>query len=479
MSLFSSLRSASEALRVFDRSLEVVQNNVANASTPGYARQIQDVVSLPFDPALGLSGGVRSLGLSSSRNQYAEVAVRRQVTQEGFFDQKQASLGAIEPSFDVSGKAGIAAALSKLTQSFSSWSVNSNDPVARRTVLDRAQDLAGTFNAAANALAQTSADMQSQIRGTVDQINTLAGRLRDLNAARQSAQNTDAGLDANVQATLEELSELVGIQAIQQPDGSYTVLLGGQSPLVVGENQYLIGADVSVPQDPPPANPAGPPTARVLDAFGVDITGQVDGGRLAGLLEVHNGTLAGLIGDSSQPGDLNRMASALADRINSLLTAGQISDGPPPEPGVALFQYDTTNPTRAAATLSLAQDAAPDRLAAIDAGPPYVSNGTALKLAALAQPRSDADRIDGVSFTEFYGGMAARVGSETVDAQQSLDVQRQLVSQARDYRQQISGVSLDEEAERVIEYQRSYQAAAKMVSVLDGLTQTLIDMVSR
>jgi flagellar hook-associated protein FlgK len=282
MSLFSSLRSASEALRVFDRSLEVVQNNVANASTPGYARQIQDVVSLPFDPALGLSGGVRSLGLSSSRNQYAEVAVRRQVTQEGFFDQKQASLGAIEPSFDVSGEAGIAAALSKLTQSFSSWSVNSNDPVARRTVLDRAQDLAGTFNAAANALAQTSADMQSQIRGTVDQINTLAGRLRDLNAARQSAQNTDAGLDANVQATLEELSELVGIQAIQQPDGSYTVLLGGQSPLVVGENQYLIGADVSVPQDPPPANPAGPPTARVLDAFGVDITGQVDGGRLAG-----------------------------------------------------------------------------------------------------------------------------------------------------------------------------------------------------
>lgn|SRR5574340_52724 len=483
MSLFSALRASSEALQVFTRSLDVVQNNVGNASTPGYARQIQTVVSLPFDPALGLSGGIRPLNLISTRNQYAEEAVRRQVQREGLFDQKQANLSILEAGFDISGNGGIPAALSKLMSSFSGWSANPNDGVLRRTVIDRAQDLAHAFQTTHSFLSQGAADMDSQIRGTVDEINKLAGRLRDLNVARRDSQGTDAGLDADFHATLEQLSELVDVQALQQSDGSYMVLLAGQTPLVVGNSQYPIGTVIEVPQNPPPANPSGPPTASIVDSSGANITAQVGMGKLAGLLQVRNGTLAGLIGDSSQPGELNRMAASLADRINGLLLSGNISDGPPPVPGAPLFQYDTTDPTRAAATLDLDPGMlgvdGPDKLAAIDPGPPYVSNGIALKLASLAQPADDSGKLDGVSFAEFYGGIAAGLGAELADTRQALDVQKQLVSQARDFRQQSSGVSLDEEAVRLLEYQRAYEASARMISVLNELTQTLINTVSR
>ncbi|MCL4403066.1 MAG: flagellar hook-associated protein FlgK [Acidobacteria bacterium] len=477
MSLFSSLRSSAGALQVFERSLDVIQNNVSNASTPGYARQIQDVVSLPFDPAAGLSGGIRPLDLTSTRNQFAEEAVRRQVSQQGLFEQKQAGLSTIESNFDISGQGGIPGALSDLLQSFSAWSISPNDGTARQTVLDNAQNLVDSFHAAALSLSQAGADADSQFRGTIGQINALTAQIAQFNADRSNSRGADPGLDANVNAALQQLSELANIGVTQQEDGSYTVTLAGQTPLVVGDRQYRLSADVSVPANPPPAFPSAAPSERVLDASGADITGLVTGGKLAGVLAVRNVTLANLIGSSSQQGDLNRMAAAFADRVNALLTAGEISGGPPAQAGVPLFTYDAGNPATAATTLSVNPAITPDQLAAIDPGPPEAVNGTCLKLAALAQPQSNADEIDGLSFTGFYGELAARVGREVSDAAQSLAVQNQLVTQAQDFRQQVSGVSLNEQAAELIQYQRAYQAAAKMVTVLNELTQTLLDMV--
>jgi len=75
-----------------------------------------------------------------------------------------------------------------------------------------------------------------------------------------------------------------------------------------------------------------------------------------------------------------------------------------------LFTYDTSNATRVAATLALDPGITADQLAAIDPGPPYASNGTALKLAGLANPQDPADQIDNVSYVNFYGNLAAGVG---------------------------------------------------------------------
>ncbi len=477
MSLFSSLRSSADAIRVFEKSLEVVQNNVSNVSTPGYARQIQDVISLPFDPATGLSGGIRAMSLTSTRNEFAEQAVRRQVERQGHLEQRSTSLAPIEGVFDVSGESGISAALSDLLKSFSAWGASSNDGAARQVVLNEAQGVADAFNTAAQTLQQATQDTETQIRGTVDQINTLAARVRDFNEGHRDAQGSDAGMDANMHATLEELSQLVNITVLQQPDGSMTVLLGGQTPLVVGENQYLVHTTINTPNDTPPAH--------LIDSAGRDITSRVTDGKLAGLFDVRNETLVGLMGNSAQTGELNRMATAFADRVNALLTGGNISDAStaedgtvtPAVTGVPLFTYNTTNPAWSALTLAVNPDITASQLAAIDPGPPSVANGTALKLAGLAQPEDAADKIDGVSFTEFYGNIAAEIGATVSGTDAALDTQRGMVTQAQDFREQVSGVSLDDEAVRVIQYQRSYEAAAKMVSVLNELTQTLLNML--
>lgn len=477
MSLLSSLLSSSGALSVYDRAVTVVQNNVANASTPGYASQSLTLNALPFDPGAGLLGGLCAGDLESSRNQFAEAAVRRQQESLGTASQQSASLGTIESALDLSSTSGIPAALGNLFGSFSAWSVSPASGSSRQAVIDNAQQVVESFHTAASKLEQAGSDTERQIGQTVDQINALGVQLAGYNAQRRTGDRNDPSLDAKMQNALENLSRLTNFTSTAEADGTVTVLAGGQTPLVIGDHHYTLSDRLAPPANLPPGTSGVPPTATILDSAGRDVTAQFTGGQVGALLDMHNRVLASFLGDGTQPGELNRMAQTFADRVNSILTAGNISDGPPPQPGAPLFTYDTSNATRVAATLTLDPAIAAGQLAAIDPGPPYASNGTALKLAALANPQNAADEIDNSSYVEFYGTLAAGVGRELSHANDQQDVQKQLVAQAQSLRQQISGVSLDEQALRLIEFQRAYQANAKLVTVLSDMTLTAVNLL--
>ena len=94
MSLFTSLRSAAGSLSAFDQALSVTQDNVSNASTPGYAKQQVTLEALEF-------GGVRAGPLTSARDQFAEQTVRRQVTSWGYPQQQTETLSALQNVFDI------------------------------------------------------------------------------------------------------------------------------------------------------------------------------------------------------------------------------------------------------------------------------------------------------------------------------------------------------------------------------------------
>jgi flagellar hook-associated protein 1 FlgK len=404
--------------------------------------------------------------------------VRRQQESLGSAAQRSASLGTVESALDLSATSGIPATLGDLFASFSAWSLDPNSGASRQVVLDNAQQVVESFHTAVSKLQQAGSDTDRQIGQAVDQINALGVQLRDFNVQVSNGARDDASLDAKVHDTLENLSQVVHFTSTVADDGTVTVLLGGQTPLVIGDHQYNISSQFAPPASLAAGNPGVPPSASILDSAGRDVTAQFTGGQLGALLDMHNRVLAGFLGDASQPGELNRLAQAFADNVNQILSAGNISDGPPPVPGVPLFSYDTSNATRTAATLALDPAVTPDQLAAIDPGPPEVSNGTALKLAALANPQNASDQIDNVSYVEFFGNLAAGVGRELSNANDQQAIQTQLVAQAQSLRQQISGVSLDQQAVLLIEFQRAYQANAKLLTVLDGLTQTAVNLVT-
>ena len=82
-----------------------------------------------------------------------------------------------------------------------------------------------------------------------------------------------------------------------------------------------------------------------------------------------------------------------------------------------------------------------------------------------------------MGFTQYFGTLVSQVGNAVNNATNSASAQTQLVAQAKSLQQQVSGVSLNEEAIRLVQLQTSYQAASKVVTVIDELTQSLMTMV--
>jgi flagellar hook-associated protein 1 FlgK len=468
--LFSSLNNSVQALRAFESALAVSQNNVSNASTPGYARQIALLGSQSFNLPAGQNGGVQFEGTQSTQDEYANQAVRTQLSSQGYYSGQSSALASIQSLFDVSGQTGLTGALNNLFQSFSAWSATPNSTTAQ-AVLSQAQATAQSFQSAAASLAQTTTSVNQQISSNVAQINSLAAAIQKANVAIQGSASPDAGLDANLHASLESLAQVADVTVSYAPNGTATVLLGGQTPLVMADQQYAISASFAPTGTPAIANAT--PNARILDSNGQNITSQISQGSLGGLLGVRNTVLPSLQGNGQQQGALNQLAQQVADRVNQILTSAQTAGG---QPGAPLFAYGTAGAANVAQTLKLDANITPAALAPASPGPPAVSNGAALQLANLGGSTNPADAIGGQTILQFLSGMATQAGQSASDAQTGNDLHTQLLAQSRSLQTQISGVSLDAEAVQVLQLQQGYQAASKMVSVINSLADSLLNM---
>lgn len=449
--LFSALITTTGAMRANDRVLMTIQNNVSNANTPGYAKRQLNLQPRHFDVRLGLPGGVDIGNMINFRNEFSERNVWRQSNSYGRFAEQRPLLEEVESSFIISSNAGIPGALNQFFNGVSSWAVNPNDPVARQVVLDRAGSVARAFNATAKNISAAASTADRQISATVDKINSIAGRIRSINEEMRTDRSKmeDPALDSQLYASLEELSEIADFNVLRSEDGSMQLLLGGQTPLVIGDRQYEIRADFSFS------------APRIVNEEDVDITAQIGNGGLRGVLDTRNEQIPSYLAD------LNRMAETFADRVNQVLAGGLDANGS--SPLVDLFTYDPT--LGSAATLSV-NPLEPYQLAAAETSAPG-GNGNALLLANLAE----SAEIDGGSFHTFYGELGARLGRDLQNANDGMTMQEELVSQSKDLRAERSGVSLDEEAARLIEAQRAYQANAQLFQVLNELTDTLINLL--
>ncbi len=103
------------------------------------------------------------------------------------------------------------------------------------------------------------------------------------------------------------------------------------------------------------------------------------------------------------------------------------------------------------------------------------NNGNARALLALR----DAKIVDGATATDSWAHTLADVGVRVQTAQSSADISGAVSEQAEQARSAQSGVNLDEEAARLIQFQQSYQAAAKVLQVAQSIFDTLLQTAGR
>jgi len=449
--LTTALYNSAQALQVIGQSLAVTQNNVTNAQTPGWARQVQTVEARPLDIAEGLPGGTYAGPLLSTRDTYAEASVQQQQAALNFSKQTVSDLQNLQPLFDLTGASGVSGAINNLFDSFSQLSINPNDTVSRQNVLTQAQTVAQSFQQAATGIMNQATTVDTETQGTVNDINRLGGIIAQINTQTQvnADGSVDAGVDAQMYSTLEELSRDVNFTTIRGSDGKISVYLGGQTPLVLGNTAYTIQGNFSLPQ------------AEITDQNGHDITSQLTGGQIGSEINTTNNLLPSYLSG------LNTLAQTLADQVNTTLAGGLDQNGQAPTED--LFQYDGAS--GAAFSLSVSP-LTPDQLAAASSDAPG-GNGNALALSALA----NAKVVNGYTFSAAFGNLGGQVGQDISNAQSEQQAQQNLLTQAQNLRAQVSGVDLDQEAASLVNEQQAYQATAKMFDILNTLDDAVLGMI--
>ena len=471
--LFASLTTISNGMKAFERSLEISQNNISNAQTPGYARQRSTLEALSFDSEGGLMGGVRAGIARTTRDSYSEKAVQRQLSTLGQFEQRSSILASLNQVLALDGASSIPGTLNALVASFSAWGAAPNSAAARQGVVRAADEFAASVRSTSQQVQTIANETERKLDGKVAELNDVARRIADINALRARTPAADPALDTDLHNTLEDLAKLTNFTVLPDESGVVTILVGGQSPLVMGDQTFPVTGSYS-------ASPSGGlPTWSLLDSQQRDITSHLTTGELRGLADLHNTTLTSLIGGASDPGDLNTFATNVATRINDLLTAGLVTSDPPVT-GIPLFSFGSSA-TDAAASLQINDSVSPSELAgflaAIQTEPTTIANGVPLALSSLLDGSNVANLINGQTSLAYFGRIASSVGGalQTADTwkTRSLD----LLNQAKAMREEISGVSLDVEAAKIIELQRGYQAVARVAGVLDDMMQTVLGMI--
>lgn len=462
-SLLTALQTAGTALRGFEKAIGVVQTNVLNASTAGYARQQLQMSADAFDPNAGYYGGLETGDVETSRSTYSEQSVQQENQLAQYYDELYTVLSPLQQVFDLKGTTGMSSSLTAMFDAFSAWSQAPNHTNTRQNVISSASAVATQFRLAYSQLASDGDSIRSQAVSTVSKINGLAQDIAVANQSIITSKGSGGALnDSTLYAALEELSGLVNVSYVQANDGTYTVLLDGQVPLVVGETTYSITSSTT-------PNAAGIPTLEVSSSEG-PITSLLTGGALGAELSAYNGTLTSLLGGATSTGSLNDLAAAVATTVNNILLGGETAAG---VAGEALF----TVPAGIAAASCITTTAITEAdLGAVDTAS-GVGNGIPLALAGLSTAVQTVGTSANVSLTDYLAGVAADLGRQISTADSSTTRQAELLSQAKSLRSGVSGVSLDQEAAELMAFQQSYSATAQVFSAVNRMLDTLMGIV--
>lgn len=455
--LLASLQTAGSALDVYSQALGVDETNIANASTPGYAAQRANIV--PIDIPGNDNNDGDSVTMTSSASPFLDAAVQAASSQASYSQTQSSQLSPINQLFDITGQTGILAAFQQFSNAFANLAVTPNDPTAGATALAAAGNVASAFQSAVASLDTQTQQIDTVIQSTTGQINSLAAGIAQLNAGTAASSGDDPAADAGLRNDLDQLASLIDITVNTAPDGTVTVLAGGQLPLVLGDQAYTLST-----------NPAAAPGAQVTSSGGgnspTDFSGQ-----LGALLDTQNNTIDALIGGNGQTGTLNTLASGFATLVNTALANGTTGAG---NPGTNIFTWDQFNPSDAARTLALVPGLSASDLGVASA---TQSNGVANYLAALPSSTAPGDQIGGLSAEGLFSSIASSVGQQLSGANTASTVDQTTLTTAQTNRQQQTGVSLDQEAVNITDFERSYQANEQVVSILNQITEDLMNMI--
>jgi flagellar hook-associated protein 1 FlgK len=472
MSTFSGLSTALSSLNAQRQALQVSGQNIANANTVGYTRQradLQSVVatSVPslFSTPLGPGNGVNSVGIARLGDEFLDARLRTQTSQASYNAANATTLSRLEAVVTEPSSTGLA---SGLQQFWAAWEDVGNAPdsgATRTALLGKAATLTSQVADTYRAYQGQWDQARTEATALVAEVNSSATAIAELNEQIRGVLVSGGSANELIDKRSElitQLSGLVGASSRAMPDGTVNVMVAG-NPLVSGDRAQKIQVDGGFAITPAIQEPPVPADVIRLSWSSTGTPLVLDGGSLAGTMTSlqpasYGGPIAGAISA------LNDVATNLASIVNAVHSGGQTLAAPPNDTGVNFFTVTAGVPAALGLKVAITD---PNMVAAANTTNGPLDGSIADQISQLRESDTGPD----VAWRNFVVDLGVTSEAATRRAQVSEGSR----SSAENLQRSNASVDVDEEMVNMLAFQRAYEGAARVLTAIDEMLDTLIN----
>jgi len=446
--------------------LQTVAHNIANKSTEGYSRQrVELMTNQPITSGnLQIGMGARAGVITRTNNPWLEKQIQRENTSLGFMDTQAEALGRVEQVYNEQVNKGLNQYMTDFFNGFRELANNPESLSSRTVVRESAVSLSNDFQRVTEQLHDIQNDLDGQIQTTVEEVNQMAKEVASLNEKIQMVEVQ--GIPSNDERDrrdmlLKKIGERIEVSWSEGKDGMVTCSAGGTGILVSGTSVNPLKATRTGENDRVEIYYRSSDTASWFN-----MTAQIKGGKVGGAIDIRDRVVGDLLGH------VDNMAYTLAKEVNKAHIEGFDKTG---KPGVLFFDMPEQK-SGAAGVLKVNTTVLNDvgRIAAASA-PNAPGDNTVANLVSALQYREVMDNGK-ATFDDYYNTQVGQIGTVAQRAVKTQESQRNIISQLSNIRESISGVSLDEETTKMIEFQKAYDASARVIKTADEMFDTILNL---
>lgn len=450
--------------------MATTSHNISNANTEGFSRQrVQQRAdnAIPHGGKNMIGQGTNLARTERINDQYIEKQIRNASRDLSNLEEKDLALKQTEDIFNEMGGEGLNRLVARFFNEFRKLANEPDNEAVRQSVRESTQAMANDFKRLHTSVNDVRHHLDARVEGFTGEVNSIAEQVKDLNIKIKVQELSGAvanDLRDQRDLALKKLATYMDISTHTDKDGGINVDIKGIGPMISGPNaEKLIVTRSAADAEGTPENSFA---IRSTGNASNNITHALKGGKIGALLEVRDKTLSGILDR------LDEMASTITNSVNAIHREGVTRYG---TKGVDFFK---TLPTkeRAAEYMALSDSVAADANQ-IAAGALPDSPGDNRIAVAISQLQNMRVMDNGnATIDAFYNGVVADVGVVAGRTRNSLIQQKDISMQLDKMREQIAGVSIDEETANLLQFQRAFDASAKVISVADQCLQTVLEL---
>ncbi|MGZ3773808.1 MAG: flagellar hook-associated protein FlgK [Pseudobdellovibrionaceae bacterium] len=445
--------------------LQTVGHNIANKSTEGFSRQrVELSTNAPISEGnLQIGMGARAGVVTRTNNPWLEKQIQKEGMNMGYQESRANALSRVEQIYNEQANKGLNQYMADFFNSFRELSNNPESLASRTMVRESSTALVKDFGRVVDQLRSVQNDLDGQIKTTVDEVNQITKEIASLNDKVHTIEVQ--GSPANDERDrrdllLKKLGEKLDITYGESKDGIVTVTAGRTALLVSGTDSLELKAQATNEHDRVEVffmGSSGSPA---------NVTQQITGGRIGGALDVRDNVVEDLLNH------VDNIAYTVAKEVNAAHIEGFDNHG---RSGVLFFDMPE-NVKGAAQSISVNKTILND-VGRISAGsqPGASGDNTVANVISSIQYRQV---MEGGTSTldDYYNTQVGQIGALSQRATKSQESQKNVLSQLNNIRESISGVSLDEETTKMIEFQKTYDASARLIKTADEMFDTVLNL---